>query len=187
MVPNHYASELGVVQLLEYSSDITHTVSSILIPFALGCSIGIGSCKQYMLGNFSIKSQNKSITWSFNYKIFYNSVTIYFYIQTLLFTNCKTKYHYFIMILSPICLVFTPFLLFLLFFMKRKREKELVKITKGIEGSAHQRYCPFWVAIFETCSNRTGLLPHRAFCGGRSTRNLCSSGTLLPSAKAYKV
>ena len=45
MVPNHYASELGVVQLLEYSSDITHTVSSILIPFALGCSIGIGSCK----------------------------------------------------------------------------------------------------------------------------------------------
>ena len=70
--------------------------------------------------------------------------------------------------------------------MKRKREKELVKITKGIEGSAHQRYCPFWVAIFETCSNRTGLLPHRAFCGGRSTRNLCSSGTLLPSAKAYK-
>ena len=45
MDPIHHASELRVVQLLEYSSDITHTVSPILIPFALGWSIGIGSCK----------------------------------------------------------------------------------------------------------------------------------------------
>ena len=32
----------------------------------------------------------------------------------------------------------------------------------AFEGSAYQRYCSLWVAIFETCSDRTGLLPRRA-------------------------
>ena len=30
------------------------------------------------------------------------------------------------------------------------------------EGDAHQRYCPLWVVVFETCSNHTVLLPRRA-------------------------
>ena len=63
--------------------------SSSLPPFSfyselllalLSRPIGIGSCKRYMLGDFSIKAQNKPIIQSFNCKIFYDSATVHFYI-----------------------------------------------------------------------------------------------------------
>ena len=64
-------------------------LSSSLPPFSfyselllalLSRPIGIGSCKRYMLGDFSIKAQNKPIIQSFNCKIFYDSATVRFYI-----------------------------------------------------------------------------------------------------------
>ena len=40
--------------------------------------------------------------------------------------------------------------------------KNLLPQKGAFEGSAHQRYCSLWVAVFETCSNHMVLLPRRA-------------------------
>ena len=40
---------------------------------------------------------------------FLNLAIVHFYIYTLLFTNCKNKFHYFILILSHLCFVLTHF------------------------------------------------------------------------------
>ena len=32
----------------------------------------------------------------------------------------------------------------------------------AFKGNVHQRYCPLWVAVFETCSKHMVLLPRRA-------------------------
>ena len=40
--------------------------------------------------------------------------------------------------------------------------KNLPPQKGAFECSAHQGYCPLWVAVFEICSNRTDLLPWKA-------------------------
>ena len=51
------------------------------------------------------------------------------------------------------------------------------------EGNVHQMYCLLWVAIFESSSDRTALLPWKACLYHYNT---CCSGTLLRLAKVYK-
>ena len=40
--------------------------------------------------------------------------------------------------------------------------KKILPQKGAFEGSAYQRYCSLWVAVFETCSDCMSLLPQRA-------------------------
>ena len=65
--------------------------------------MGIGSCKWYMMVNFSIKAQNKPITRSSNCKIFYNSAKIY--------DGLVVKWYKFLIYFIPTSLSFISFTL----------------------------------------------------------------------------